>query len=287
MAVSSLPDDLRLSGLPGAIRRGNPGYCLWAERFALTFAPVEMASFAFAMRTFADSFEKAIRDDGSAYLKVREDWAKEIVRLAHDGEMPNDSRYEQISELASRLADNEYDSADDARNDVLDIALDSAPCHTGDLLRWFADHPARLQACDAARDEWGTMESIYDLLMDGCRYDAAQVLEIIIREVEEYAAELFNPDTDCRLLLSDGHGIYIPQMYCRGMDAGDAETIGVEWESVQTCQDGPDHPDYWEAWQDICDNACLASEGQDWRLVQNGDLWMVRDGVTIPDEWFF
>lgn len=286
MAVSSLADDLHLSGLARPIRRGNPAYCVVAERSALTFVPVDMASFAFAMSAFADSFEKATRDDGSSYLKVRDDWAQEIVRLAHDGELPNDSRYEQISELANRLADNAYDSADAAREDVVAIALDNAPTYTYNLLTWFADHTARLESCDAVLTDWhGKPEYTHDLLTEGYCHDARQVLETIISEIEEHAETLFNPDTDCRLLLTDAHGIYIPQMYCRGMDAQGAEVIGVGWEAVQTCQAGPDHPDYWEAWQEICDNACLDVSGEEWRLHQNGDLWMVKADVILPEDW--
>jgi hypothetical protein len=74
------------------------------------------------------------------------------------------------------------------------------------------------------------------------------------------------------LVLSDSHGIYIPQMYC------------VDFKDVQICQAGPDHEWYWEAWQSILDDAHIVSDGITWRLHQDGDLWEVPDGYEWPED---
>ncbi len=92
----------------------------------------------------------------------------------------------------------------------------------------------------------------------------------------------------CRAALScivDGScGIYVPKAFCDGMTAEDAKNAGVSWEDVQICQSGPDHEDYWEAWEDILTNAEIRSEeGHTIRLHQDGDLFEVDETLIL--EW--
>ena len=86
------------------------------------------------------------------------------------------------------------------------------------------------------------------------------------------------------LVLLDTHGIYIPQMYCADLDQHLAECMGVDYQDVQTCQAGPDTEWYWEAWQNILDNAAVVNDGVTWRLHQDGDLWEVPDGYEWPED---
>ena len=100
-------------------------------------------------------------------------------------------------------------------------------------------------------------------------------------------AVAFNPDTDCRLILSDSHGQYIPQLFCADLTQADAEAMGIDPQDVKDCQLGPDNEFYWEAWQSILDAAeSTDSHGIKWRLEQNGDLWEIRADAEIPDSWF-
>jgi hypothetical protein len=86
------------------------------------------------------------------------------------------------------------------------------------------------------------------------------------------------------LVLLDTHGVYIPQMYCADLDKHLAECMGVDYQDVQTCQAGPDTEWYWEAWQNILDNAAVVNDGVTWRLHQDGDLWEVPDGYEWPED---
>ena len=255
-----------------------------------------MATFSDACKAFSSSFSKKEREDGSSFYALSADspeWMRDTVRFSHDGELPNDSRYELIREALSCLSDNCYEDVDSAREDAAEIALSLLPTYTGDLLAWFSDRPARLQDCDDAREENGcSQESIYDALCDGFRRSAESTIYALIEEIEENRSSLFNPDTDCRLLLSDANGIYIPQRWCDGLSEEDAEDLSISWEDVQICQSGPDSEFYWKAWQSILDSAeitepaTLKEEASLWRLIQNGDLWQVRADVEIPEEWF-
>lgn len=99
---------------------------------------------------------------------------------------------------------------------------------------------------------------------------------------------VFNPDTDCKLILSDANGIYIPKMWCDGLDEEESELMGISWRDVQTCQAGPDEEFYWYAWSEIERNATWTDlDGQEWRLLQNGDLWAIKADAEIPESWFF
>lgn len=221
---------------------------------------------------------------------------QDAVRLAHDSELPNDSRYVLVQAAVSAIADGAFDDADDARDAICEMAADISRLTNHELLLWFAANTGRLQDCDEAIDEyygnWGPREPISDCLTAGYEYGARTVLSVLIQEIEENCLTVFNPDTDCRLILSDGHGIYIPQLYCAGMDEADAEAMGIDWADVMICQTGPDSELYWDSWQAILDfaeitePATLSEEESLWRLVQNGDLFQVRADAEIPEEWF-
>jgi hypothetical protein len=92
--------------------------------------------------------------------------------------------------------------------------------------------------------------------------------------------------TEPVLVLSDGHGRYIPELWCSDITEPDCSKYGIRWEDVQTCQAGPDEEWYWEAWDSIL-NACHLKDerGITWTLHQDGDLWEVPD--TFHDPAFF
>lgn len=86
------------------------------------------------------------------------------------------------------------------------------------------------------------------------------------------------------LVLNDGHGIYIPKMWCSDISESDCERLGITWWAVQQCQAGPDAEHYWDAWNDILCNCQMTDDkGVTWRLHQDGDLWEVADGYEWPD----
>lgn len=87
------------------------------------------------------------------------------------------------------------------------------------------------------------------------------------------------------LVLLGAHGVYIPQLWCDGMDKADAERIGVSWDDVETCLAGPDTEWYWDAWQSILDSASMVDQhGIQWTLHQDGDLWEVPAGFSFDQE---
>lgn len=72
------------------------------------------------------------------------------------------------------------------------------------------------------------------------------------------------------LLIGDGHGVYIPQLfaqwyadYFRNIDSDDVEIL----------LQGPKAEHYWEAWDDILCKAVHRDYG--WTLHQDGSLFLI------------
>jgi len=87
-----------------------------------------------------------------------------------------------------------------------------------------------------------------------------------------------------KLLLGECRGVYIPQHFVEDFNLYEFNIEPESW-AVEICKEGPEHEDYWDAWQDILDNAKHQdNEGHTWRLHQDGDLFLVREDMT-EEEW--
>lgn len=246
-----------------------------------------MATFSAAASFLVSCFQDAKRDDGSEYIcRVPDspDWVRALIYDCHDGELPNDARYSLIRDAAVSISDQHFSDADDARDAIPDLSVDLLPIYTAKILQWFACNTTRLADCDAVLETYGNVpESTYALLSAGYQLAAENVLGLIVDSLEENRLSIFNPDTDCRLLISDIQGIYIPQIYCQQLTEDDAAEYGIEWSDVVCCQSGPDQEWYRESWQAILDAAEWDEDGETWRLQQSGDLWMIRADVELPE----
>jgi hypothetical protein len=78
----------------------------------------------------------------------------------------------------------------------------------------------------------------------------------------------------CDIILSDRHGVYIPQMFAESLE-GSKSWEGYDPEDVKILLRGPNVDGYWETWQNILDNACYVDpKGNRWQLHQDGDLFV-------------
>ncbi len=253
-----------------------------------------METLSHAAELLLSSLETAERSNGSPFLRLSSSapsWASSVIREAHLGELPNDSRYKLIRDALSALSDGAFSDEEEALDSLSELSLDLVPHGTCELLQWFTERANRLSSCDEAlengRVSGGSQFSSYELLSEGFRLTAEETLSSLISSLEEERLSVFNPDTDSQLILSDSHGIYIPKLWADELeDEEEAESYSVSWEDVLICQAGPDHEFYWEAWDAILQNALWNENGEDWRLLQNGDLWAVRSDVEIPEDAF-
>ena len=89
------------------------------------------------------------------------------------------------------------------------------------------------------------------------------------------------PDTV--LFLSDTRGIYIPRDFARCIKR--EALSGVSADDMAILESGPDSEWYWEAWDSVCNSAIITDEnGTKFRIFQDGDCWLVPDGMEWSDE---
>jgi len=247
-----------------------------------------MNRFALAISQLLSSFKESSRTDGSKYLILSAgspDWMSEAIMAAHHGELPNDSRYQLIRDCLQALFDDGVESQEEALDASYELARDLVPLCTGELLQWFSFLPGRLGDCDEVLSQGRVSElASYEILSQGFRLAAEEVISSLADSLEDAADSLFDPDTDCELLLSDSHGICIPKLWCDELSSEEeAERFSVSWDSVLVCQSGPDQELYWDAWQEILDSAEWEEDGVEWRLHQSADLWKVRSAAELPE----
>ena len=87
------------------------------------------------------------------------------------------------------------------------------------------------------------------------------------------------------LCLSDARGQYIPRDFATSF-ADRAKTVsGVDQETWDILEAGPDHEMYWEAWQDVEQGAIITDEnGVKFHVYQDGDCWLIPEGMEWSDE---
>ena len=96
---------------------------------------------------FARSFELRVRNDASNsqhwVLKGSAPcWAGDVVRALHNGELPNDWRYEQITLMADQFSEGLQDGLDaDEACERISVEPD---CYNGELLAWLAADQGRM-----------------------------------------------------------------------------------------------------------------------------------------------
>ena len=71
------------------------------------------------------------------------------------------------------------------------------------------------------------------------------------------------------LIISDANGIYIPKIFAEGF-----QWEGITEEDREILKSGPDHEQYWDAWDEVIASARFMDQyGYMWRLHQDGDLF--------------
>jgi len=90
---------------------------------------------------------------------------------------------------------------------------------------------------------------------------------------------------DMLLWLSDARGQYIPRDFATSFIDRDIHVTGVSSDDWQILERGPDEEWYWDAWDNVCSNAVVTDEnGIKYRIHQDGDCWLVPDGMEWSDE---
>ena len=89
---------------------------------------------------------------------------------------------------------------------------------------------------------------------------------------------------DMQLWLSDNRGQFIPRDFATSFADRAKHVEGVSDETWATLEAGPDSEWYWESWESVLDHARVTDEhGVKYRLWQDGDLWLIPDGMEFDD----
>lgn len=76
-----------------------------------------------------------------------------------------------------------------------------------------------------------------------------------------------------KLYADSARGIYIPQYFAESVYRTKCDTPD---EDLDLLAQGPEQDDYWDIWSDVLDSCVLTdSDGIEWTLHQDGDLWLV------------
>ena len=87
--------------------------------------------------------------------------------------------------------------------------------------------------------------------------------------------------------LSSGCGIYIPRDFATSFVDRAKHVQNVTKEDWAILED-PDHEHYWEAWDKVLQNAVVTDdEGTRFTLSQDGDLWLIPEGMEWSDKQDF
>lgn len=87
------------------------------------------------------------------------------------------------------------------------------------------------------------------------------------------------------LWLDDHRGQYIPRDFANSFTNRDRDVSGISANQWQTLESGPDNEFYWDAWDDVLNNAIVTDEnGIRYRLHQDSALWLVPVGMEWNEE---
>lgn len=126
-----------------------------------------------------DFFVVPTRDDGGRYYNLtddRPDWLAEAVQDAHDGEWPNDWRYEICADIIYRLQD-------DPDMEPYEIAGELVDIYNADLLGWVSEYMTRIGYVDEAAAENGLDGGIIGQISRGQYYCILQMAEILAQAI--------------------------------------------------------------------------------------------------------
>lgn len=90
------------------------------------------------------------------------------------------------------------------------------------------------------------------------------------------------------LIYTDGHGVFIPQLFARGMrDTVFEQQSDSVKEAITNLKKEDSNEDefYWEDWETILNGYVWKDSDCKYSLYQNGDLWQINDTYleSLPD----
>jgi hypothetical protein len=134
------------------------------------------------MTTDTKMFCSATRTDGSVYWLLTGDapeWLRDAVYQAHDGERPNDWRFETCADIWNILQEALHYGTD--LDEVCAQAADRlTPVYTSEQLAWFQDDTSRVNWIDEALATYGQPENGGEMHMHAIALAIFSMASIIV-----------------------------------------------------------------------------------------------------------
>ena len=97
-----------------------------------------------------------------------------------------------------------------------------------------------------------------------------------------------NINENAILLADSHHGIYIPKLIAEEIISGNIKVKNREEILSALAELGnPENEFYWEAWEELCDNAVLLGKtGEEFYIYQDDDVWAIPSKeAPYIEEW--
>ena len=135
----------------------------------------------------SDYFQRKTRDNGEgfyAFADDRPDWVYDAVMEAHDGEFPDDWRFDICDSLFGEIDEN---TDEDDLHELIDGLVD---VYNSDRLKWLADDQSRTAYCDEALREFGgDSKDILEMIGYGQYLCISQMAHIIFQAIKDNVEE--------------------------------------------------------------------------------------------------
>jgi hypothetical protein len=135
-----------------------------------------------------DSIETATREDGTSYVRVKDDapeWVRDLAHKAHGDMLPDDWRYDTIH---SALLDIAQADEDEDLNDLGSEFADEADIYNSDLVKWVGSHGSRAGYVDEVIAEFGDVgRDFYHILRMGQYMERGEVFGLVLQVLAEQA----------------------------------------------------------------------------------------------------
>jgi hypothetical protein len=144
-------------------------------------------------REAAGHFETVTRDSGETFVRRRDDtpeWVKDLIQEAHGQFFPDDWRYQAISRVLDEIADREIETADDIRDESLEIADGLTEIMNASLIEWLGSSLYRMGYVDEATEELGYPGSIAQAMQYGQLAEYREIIESVAQSLESRLEEL-------------------------------------------------------------------------------------------------
>jgi hypothetical protein len=151
--------------------------------------------FETARRATGDT-DSGPREDGDEYVRIRDgspEWVTDLAREAHGDYLPDDWRYQFISEALDAISEADVDADLD---EVGDEFADDVDIYTGKLTDWLGSRASRHGYVDEAVEEMGHGDSVMADIARGQYQERREVFGQVCAFLEQRAEWDTDDDTE-------------------------------------------------------------------------------------------